>query len=254
MYIANGRSFNVATHIWVVLRVRCCQFRIGIYSSRDLILVEVMTMKIKRILISAATGFAAFVIGFGAVMAVVAAGEILNGLSKPAATTNLTPVPIPETVSEPAIVTEPAPELEPVDEPAANESETEFYGGGWFYLDQEKTPKEFSDIENMEIVTHDFEKMDADGTPGVPIPPKGELKAKWSFRFSRISISEKAMSFKTETVNGVSYRFSGTYSSRYDYECGINGETPRLDGQLIKIKDGKWAASMKTNFYESCGC
>lgn len=127
----------------------------------------------------------------------------------------------------------------------------EFYAEGSFYLETETIPKEFSDIDFLEIITHDYEKTRGDGTSGLPIPPKGGISTKKRLDFVRIAINGRELAFQTETVNGVSYRFTGKYP-KYEH-TETSAETPDLVGQLIKIRDGKWAASMKAKFYMS-GC
>lgn len=212
-------------------------------------------MKTKRIIISAAAGILAFGVGFAGVAVAAAAVETLSSLfSKNDIAERKAPV-IEQTTAPPAaIVTETiSNEVESTNETESEDDTVEFYAGGMFYIDGEKLPIEFRDIVSLDIVTHDFDKMNDDGTAGVPIPPKGELRTKKQFRFSRIGINGKTIAFQTETVNGVSYRFTGSYRSRDS--CETDGPTPDLTGKLIKIKDGKWAASMKVGFYaEGCGC
>lgn len=135
---------------------------------------------------------------------------------------------------------------------SAEAPEQEFDAAGGFYLGKESLPKAFRDIDHLEIITHDYEKIKEDGSPGVPIPPKGWIQTKTAFNFSRIAISGREIAFQTETVNGVSYRFTGQYP-KWEY-CETDGQTFALAGQLIMIKNGKWAAEIKANFIEECGC
>jgi hypothetical protein len=196
----------------------------------------------------------AFGVGFaGVTVAAVAAETISSLFSKDDITERDEPV-IEQAKPEPpaAIVTEPVGaeiETEKDNEPVLDE----YYAAGSFYLGGAETvPKEFSDIDYVEIITHDYEKTREDDSPGVPIPPKGRIVTKKQHDFVRIAIIGKEISFQTETVDGVSYRFTGQYH-HVNY-CETDGDTPDLIGQLIKIKDGKWAASMKAEFYVQCGC
>lgn len=207
-------------------------------------------MKTKRIIISAAAGILAFGVGFGSGTIATQAAETVSSLfSKGDIAERNEPVIEPTNVEPPAaIVTEPVRVEAEKNEPVLNE----FYAQGLFYLDAEKVPKEFRDIESLEIVTHDYERMREDGTYGVPIPPKGWIMTKKQLDFDRIAIIGKEISFQTETVDGISYRFTGQYH-HVEY-CETEGDQPDLIGRLIKIKDGKWAASMKAEFYVQCGC
>ncbi len=126
------------------------------------------------------------------------------------------------------------------------DDEYDFSPHGYFYLDVEKIPKAFEDIDHLEVTTIDYDKTNADGTDGVPIPPKGLLKTTKEFKFTRIAIYDRQIEFQTETIGGVSYRFSGRYSTPEDYER--DSSLSDLTGRLIKIKNGKWAAEMTAGF------
>jgi hypothetical protein len=71
-------------------------------------------------------------------------------------------------------------------------------------------------------------------------------------KFTRIAVGGREMAFHTETVNGVSYKFTGRFvTATY---CATDGDKPDLIGRLIKIKENKWAAEMEAEFYLTCGC
>lgn len=205
-------------------------------------------IKLNRIALCAAAGVSAFCIGFAGVAVATAAAETFFGSLTVAEvpevkTTEFEPIPL-----EPAL-----PALEPAsNEEIEEDTSNEFYAHGSFYIDQENLPREFRDFEHIEIQTHDMAQLREDDTYGVRIPPKGWVSAKVQFAFSRIAINAKDISFQTETVDGVSYRFVGQYH-HVDY-CETDGSTPDLIGRLIKIKDGKWAAEMKAELYAQCGC
>ncbi|MCC6328482.1 MAG: hypothetical protein IT174_08195 [Acidobacteria bacterium] len=137
-------------------------------------------------------------------------------------------------------------------EEATKDQVPEYEWSGVYAFDTESLPKAFRGLGYMEVNLYDVEKIGEDGEPGVRIPPKGYLLAETEFKFKRIAVAGKHISFQTETVNGVSYRFTGEYLA-LDY-CETGGATPDVSGELIKIVNGRWAAAMKAKLYEECGC
>lgn len=137
-------------------------------------------------------------------------------------------------------------------EEATKDQVPEYEWSGVYAFDTESLPKAFRGLGYMEVNLYDFEKIGEDGEYGVRIPPKGYLLAETEFKFKRIAVAGKHISFQTETVNGVSYRFTGEYLA-LDY-CETGGATPDVSGELIKIVNGRWAAAMKAKLYEECGC
>ena len=198
-------------------------------------------MKVRRLLFSAPM----FVFSFGAAVAILAiSNAVVSGLfgtseRSLASTRQLSP----EKIEEPVLPVAATPEK--AREPN-KDYEYDFSAHGYFYLDVEKIPKAFEDIDHLEVTTIDYDKTNADGTDGVPIPPKGLLKTTKEFKFTRIAIYDRQIEFQTETIAGVSYRFSGRYSTPEDYER--DSSLSDLTGRLIKIKKGKWAAEMTAGF------
>lgn len=139
-------------------------------------------------------------------------------------------------------------------EQVKNTSFDEFNPSGYYYPDLEALPKGFSDfdsfyLETSEVVDEDGEYVDR------PIVPKGSISAAREFTFTRVAVGTSEFSFQTETIKGVSYRFTGHFlhSLSGDY-CETDEDQPDLEGKLIKIRNGKWAAEMNAQFYISCGC
>ena len=124
----------------------------------------------------------------------------------------------------------------------------------WYYLESEKVPKAFSDIDHVYLQTRETYEENGQFVDR-PIVPKGFVLASNEFTFARIAVSNRELSFQTKTINGISYRFTGRFRSSAlgDY-CDTDVDQPDLEGKLIKIKDGKWAAEMNAQFYISCGC
>lgn len=160
---------------------------------------------------------------------------------------SLPPVAIAE---EPVVITDTSDENEGVEIP-----DPEVWNpGGWYYLDSEKVPKAFSDIDHVYLETR--EVYDENGEyVDRPIVPKGYVFIDSEFTFLRLAVSDSGFSFQTKTINGVSYRFTGQFrgSASGDY-CETDEDQADLEGKLIKIVDGKWAAEMNAQFYASCGC
>lgn len=210
-------------------------------------------MSVKRVLLNApifvftlATGVALFT-GTSAVAAYWSTSQKMDQTAEPVATT-VQPIVYEPVVRDMTIATvEPSIEEEPVKNPTR-----EIYIDGTYSFFSEELPKPFRELGYIEITTLDYEKTDANGEPGVPIPPKGLLYAGREFKFSRIGVNGKLIAFQTKTVNGVSYKFTGEYLA-LDY-CETDGPTPDITGELIKIVNGKWAASMKAKLYAECGC
>lgn len=126
------------------------------------------------------------------------------------------------------------------------EPQHEFDPSGEYYMVDESKAKGFEDFEFVEIWMRDYDKQTDDGAWGVPIPPKGSVQTKKAFKFKRIAIGGKEITFQTEEINGISYKFTGRFwDERYE-----NDELPPdLAGRLIKFKNGVWDASTHAKFY-----
>jgi hypothetical protein len=122
----------------------------------------------------------------------------------------------------------------------------EFNGSGEYWMIDELKPEGFEDIESLEIIMRNYAN---DHPYGLPIPPKGSLQTKKTFKFKRIAVGGKEIAFQTEEVDGISYKFTGRF---LDEEILEGDEFPSdLAGRLIKFKDGVWIASMHAKFYTS---
>lgn len=137
------------------------------------------------------------------------------------------------------------------DEPKATAVE-EVNWQGVYGFDKDSLPKAFRGLGYLEIQLSDYDKIDENGEPGAPIPPRGYLHVNREFKFTRIALAGRQISFQTRIIEGVSYRFTGKYLA-LDY-CETDGPTPDISGELIKIVNGKWAASTKVELYAECGC
>ena len=212
-------------------------------------------MKIRKLTLCAAVAILTFTFGYGVFAGVRFA---LSFVPMPAAKEEVADHAVNE--AEPILLPDKVAQAEPVFVGPSNDRETnaeedsapEFDPTGEYYLDEEKVPKVFSDISYLEIQTREYD-TDAKGNYVTsPIAPKGSIQTKKMLKFTRIAIGGKEIAFQTDTVGGVSYKFTGRFRS--DDYCEADGDKPDLKGRLIKIKDGKWAAEMKAEFYMMCGC
>jgi len=87
---------------------------------------------------------------------------------------------------------------------------------------------------------------------GIPIPPKGYVFTSKEFKFTRINIAGKQISFETQMKKGISYQFAGKFAD--EPKATDEKDYPELIGRLIKMRDGKKIAKSKVSFGIMCGC
>ncbi len=209
-------------------------------------------MKLNKIIFGILVAVTAFTMGISAYAAVGFALSLVPKMSAKAE--NIERIPIAEAV--PTAFAEPIPAISEPDVPTVTEAEdndlnwTNYY---YLSLSEDKVAKAFSDIEYLSIETHLYnEKAGEDGPYWIPIAPKGSIQTKKVFKLDRIAIGTKRISFQTATVDGISYKFIGSFPDISDGSDSLSGR-PDIKGRLIKIKDGKWAAEMQAEFYvEGC--
>lgn len=163
--------------------------------------------------------------------------------------------PVTQATELPVTATEPtAPIVVGLEQTEADQNNEGVDFSGEYYLQSEGVPKPFDDLNYLELVTHEYDEVN-DGYVARAIAPKGSVRIKTPLKFSRIAIGGREISFQTETVDGVSYKFTGHFPDyRAANYCEIDAPQPDLKGKLIKIKDGKWVAEMDANFYVACMC
>lgn len=122
---------------------------------------------------------------------------------------------------------------------------TEFEPEGDYYLIG-SSPKAFRDFDLISVTTNDYVEKKDGSSYANPIPPKGHIYTKIQHKFTRINISNRQISFETESKNGISYKFTGHFPEEYE-DKNLN-DWISLEGDLIKLKDGKKVAQMKAKF------
>jgi hypothetical protein len=70
--------------------------------------------------------------------------------------------------------------------------------------------------------------------------------------FESLFLKGDEITFRTESVEGEYYIFSGTF--RWDSKCGTNVSAPSVNGRLIKMRDEKIVAATDASFQLVWGC
>jgi len=208
-------------------------------------------METKRIAMMAATGSAAFLVGFAAVGLVAMAADTVTQVSAETTRIELAVEPV-KFEPQVTITPEPAPEAEVVNEwPTAEDTVIDIPDGSYVVNDG-KLPRSFRDVSHFEFETSVYNEAASEDDPWVPIPPKGTIViGKKNYKFTRIAVGATTIGFQTEERNGVSYKFTGKFNN-FDY-CETEEELPDVTGRLIKLEKNKWAAEAELSF-SSPGC
>jgi hypothetical protein len=124
----------------------------------------------------------------------------------------------------------------------------EYVGGDYFIIGN--LPKGFKDFDNLWVETAEYALASAEkGYQDIYIPPRGGVLAnKKKFIFKRVAVSRKRLSFETETIKGVSYKFTGKTVDEI-IDVGEFMAHAELEGVLTKLRGGKKIAEIKIKFY-----
>lgn len=199
-------------------------------------------MKIQKFILSAAAALTAFGVSVG----LFEIGSYLTADSAPEVkqeeevrTLTVEELRFPQTETAPQISeTVPADETEEYTKP-------EFSPEGNFYI-LDDLPKGFKDFEDLQIETADYSKASEENNWAYyEIPPQGFFQTTKKFHFKRISVSEERLSFETEAIKGISYKFVGEYLSAEELEPD---DYTFIKGILTKLKDGKKIAEAEVKF------
>lgn len=128
-----------------------------------------------------------------------------------------------------------------------NYDAADFNPTGEYYLADENVQGGFRDFDYLEIQTHAYNDAADPDDSWTPIPPKGSIHAKRSYKFKSVMVSPTFVAFETEAVRGISYRFAGKFSQTY--QTMEEGGMANFRGRLTKLKYGKIVAAMDAAFY-----
>ena len=217
-------------------------------------------MKYQKYMLSAVAALAAFGVGFGLielVRALLPAEPAKIEQPSPVRQLTVADVTFPTPASaKPEIAAPAPPEIAPAAEPAPEPDETAQtpFNPTDAYYAVDKLPKGFRDFEELSLATVDYstanEKNDYRPTP---IPPKGTLLMKKNFAFKTVAVSPEFLSFETETVKGVKYRFAGRFVNE-EVESEEYSETVVIKGRLMKYRDGRKVGETELRLAVLHGC
>ena len=111
-----------------------------------------------------------------------------------------------------------------------------------------KLPKGFEDFGEIGITTLSYENASEENAyEGTPIPPEGYVWTDKEYKFAKINVNNKYISFKTQTIKGVSYEFSGKFLEKAPFWT-LDEQKPVLEGRFVKLKKGKKIAESNVKF------
>ncbi len=113
---------------------------------------------------------------------------------------------------------------------------------GEYYLFDEALIKGFGNLDFIEVITTDDN--------GAPIPIRGAVHTKREHKFTSVTLTHYRLTFETEAIRGVSYRFTGEVDLPHSNKEEI-GTIVR--GKFTRLEKGKVVGSMYTSFYRG-GC
>jgi hypothetical protein len=210
-------------------------------------------MKLQKIILCVAAGATAF----GASLGLLEIGRWVGAALEPLRVeikmreANALPVVFPAPQIKPLILTfQPSEQTaEPIAEPDIEHDSGEYYIIG-------VPPKGFIEIDFIEILTVEYDEKKR---RLFPIEPTGHLQTAREFKFSRINITGKRVTFVTAERNGISYQFDGKFipEEKVKYKSADGGEYSdyaNLKGRLTKWRGGVKIAEAKVKLSKFQGC
>jgi len=121
---------------------------------------------------------------------------------------------------------------------------------GYYYLHEEEAPKGFQDIDHLHLST-----IDMKGDEMVEVPLHGWIRLKEmgsapsvDFPLIAPALKDKAFSFTTKAVGGISYRFAGSFAKLGNFPEERPEDEVVLKGRLTKLQGGKPVAESEVGF------
>jgi hypothetical protein len=133
----------------------------------------------------------------------------------------------------------------PYEHPAGTEDYYLFDGD--FYIVNDR-PEAFEDFEALFIETGDFFAATKNKDDFLAAEPTGFIFTDRKYNFKTISLGNKKLSFETEAVDGISYKFNGSYIEDELTQEGDYAAHSLIEGILTKLRNGKKIAEMKAKF------
>ncbi len=196
-------------------------------------------MRVRTHLFRFAVAFAAFISGFG----FFCIGQYTkSAFSVKDQKTEILSAPVIVEQSEIPVVRQ-AKDADDSDEEAKYENSID----GYYGIAGEKSEM-FEGFGWIEITTMNYENASEEDYEGTPIPPEGNIWIDGEFKFTKLSINNRFMAFETETIKGISYKFSGKYIEKAPF-WKLDEQKSVLEGQLIKMKKGKKIAEKNISFF-----
>lgn len=127
------------------------------------------------------------------------------------------------------------------------QNELDLTGEFTFEPDENATP--FKALDYIAIETHSYADQLDNGWTSKAVPPRGWVEAEHRFRIKSIMITNRSLTFETDSVRGISYRFTGTM--RIDNQGYFIGG---ITGEIEKLKNGKVTSKARGTLFEIDNC
>lgn len=121
---------------------------------------------------------------------------------------------------------------------------------GYYYFHEEEAPKGFQEIDHLHLST-----IDMKGEEMVEVPLHGWIRLKEKgnapgvdFPLIAPTLKDRAFSFTTQTVGGISYRFAGSFVKLGNFPEERPEDEVVLKGHLTKLQGGKPVAESDVGF------
>jgi hypothetical protein len=193
-------------------------------------------MKVKTYLFRFAVAFTAFIFG----VSFLYVGRYFQSVFSPQEQKISELVKIENhTFPQPFIEQLPTPVIEETSVSDSEENtEEEFDASGDYWNISDTKKKGLKELWEISILTTDDTLTDDNEYKGNPIAPEGFVytRARQEFKFTRINIGNKQITFQTETKKGISYKFVGKFLDEQNYN---KEDFADIEGRLITMRNSK---------------
>ena len=148
-------------------------------------------------------------------------------------------------------------EEEKLSDPKKDETNEAMFDPEGNYSIMGDSPKGFEDFYNFTITNKNFAGDSEDENWRKLIAPIGFVEASNQYEFRNISIGNGKIQFRTKTIKGISYKFSGEFLIKGNFYT-LAPDEKVLEGVLTKLQSNKMTAKSTVTFHwyfeTSCGC